>query len=41
MSKETLNKTFQNIILSFFKKNLKKLVILSIFCILILFTFFF
>ena len=41
MSKETLNKTFQNIILSFFKKNLKKLVIFLIFCILILFTFFF
>ena len=41
MSKEILNNTFQNNILSFLKKNLKNLVILSIFFILILFSFFF
>jgi predicted negative regulator of RcsB-dependent stress response len=41
MSKETLNSTSQNKIVSFIKKNSKKMIIFLIFLILILFSYFF
>ena len=41
MSNETLNNTFQNKITKFIKKNFKKLTILLLFVVLILFSYFF
>jgi len=40
MSKETLNSSFQSKVITFIKKNLKKLIILFIFIIFILFSYF-
>ena len=41
MAEETLNPTLQDKIIIFFKKNLKKFIIFSIFSVLILFSYFF